>query len=219
MSNVIRATDRNQGVVGVAFNFDDMATQAKTYLEKVRAEAVKIVAKAQKDADGLRKRAEQEGRQAAMQAVDQMVQKQLATVLPGLRQAVADIQHAKQAWLTHWEASGVHLAAAIAKRIIRNELTRQPEITLSLVREALELAAGSTEVRLHLNPDDHRALGKSVQVLIQEMSGMGSPEVVADPAVTRGGCRVETRFGTIDQQFEAQLARIEEELTEQSAEG
>ena len=210
MSNVIRATDRNQGVVGVAFNFDDMATQAKTYLEKVRAEAVKIVAKAQKDADGLRKRAEQEGRQAAMQAVDQMVQKQLATVLPGLRQAVADIQHAKQAWLTHWEASGVHLAAAIAKRIIRNELTRQPEITLSLVREALELAAGSTEVRLHLNPDDHRALGKSVQVLIQEMSGMGSPEVVADPAVTRGGCRVETRFGTIDQQFEAQLARIEE---------
>jgi len=54
-------------------------------------------------------------------------------------------------------------------------------------------------------------LGNAVQVLIQEMSGMGSPEVVADPAVTRGGCRVETRFGTIDQQFEAQLARIEED--------
>ena len=104
MLNVIRATDRNQGVVGVAFNFDDMATQAKTYLEKVRAEGGKDRRRVQKDADGLRKRAEQEGRQAAMQAVDQMVQKQLATVLPGLRQAVADIQHAKQAWLTHWEA-------------------------------------------------------------------------------------------------------------------
>ena len=36
---------------------------------------------------------------------------------------------------------------------------------------------------------------------------------MADPEIARGGCRVETRFGTIDQQFEAQLARIEEELT------
>ena len=141
-----------------------------------------------------------------MQAVEQMVQKQLATVLPALRQAVADIQHAKQAWLTHWEASGVHLAAAIAKRMIRSELTRQPEITLNLVREALELAAGSAEVRIHFNPDDHQALGTQVQVLMQEMSGLGSAEVIADAGVTRGGCRVETRFGTIDQQFEAQLA-------------
>ena len=38
-------------------------------------------------------------------------------------------------------------------------------------------------------------------------------EIVADPAITLGGCRVETRFGIIDQQFEAQLKRIEEELT------
>jgi flagellar biosynthesis/type III secretory pathway protein FliH len=38
--------------------------------------------------------------------------------------------------------------------------------------------------------------------------------VVADPQVSLGGCRVETRFGVIDQQFEAQLARIEQELTD-----
>jgi flagellar biosynthesis/type III secretory pathway protein FliH len=36
--------------------------------------------------------------------------------------------------------------------------------------------------------------------------------LVSDATVTAGGCRVETRFGTIDQQFEAQLARVEEEL-------
>ena len=45
------------------------------------------------------------------------------------------------------------------------------------------------------------------------MSGLGDAEVVADATIERGGCRVETRFGTIDQQFESQLKRIEEELT------
>ena len=50
-------------------------------------------------------------------------------------------------------------------------------------------------------------------MLVQEMSGLGAVEMIADAGVSRGGCRVETRFGAIDQQFEAQLARIEEELT------
>jgi flagellar biosynthesis/type III secretory pathway protein FliH len=34
-----------------------------------------------------------------------------------------------------------------------------------------------------------------------------------DPSITRGGCRLETRHGVIDQQLETQLARIEAELT------
>ena len=84
---------------------------------------------------------------------------------------------------------------------------------MALVREALELAAGSAQIRIHLNPEDRQALGRQVQMLVQEMSGLGAAEMIADAGCRRGGCRVETRFGTIDQQFEAQLARIEEELT------
>ena len=42
-------------------------------------------------------------------------------------------------------------------------------------------------------------------------------EITADATISRGGCRVETRFGTIDQQFESQLKRIEEELTGEPA--
>ena len=68
MSIVIRAADPNLGASGVAFNFDDMAAQAKGYLDRVRAEAVKIVARAQQEADAVRRRAELEGRQAALQA-------------------------------------------------------------------------------------------------------------------------------------------------------
>jgi len=81
------------------------------------------------------------------------------------------------------------------------------------VLEALELATGSPNVRLHLNPEDHKALGTQVRTLIDAMSGLGAAEVTADAAIGRGGCRVETRFGAIDQQFESQLKRIEEELT------
>jgi flagellar assembly protein FliH len=213
MATVIRATDGKLGTSSVAFNLDDMAAEAKNHLDHVRAEAVKIVAKAQQEAAEIRRRAEEEGRRAGQQAVDQVVAKHLATVLPALGEAVKDIHDAQQAWLAHWESCGVHLAAAIAQRLIRGELTRQPQIPVTLVREALELAAGSAQIRIHLHPEDRQALEGHVQMLVQEMSGLGAVELIADEGVSRGGCRVETRFGAIDQQFEAQLARIEEELT------
>jgi len=212
MPTIIRATDQNMATASVAFNFDDMAGQAKNYLDQVRSDAAKIVAQAQQEAAAVRTQAQAQGRQAALAEVDQMIQRQLATVIPALRQAILDIHQAKQAWLAQWETAAIHLAAEIAKRLIRRELSRQPEISLALIREALQLAAGSGSLRLLLNPDDHRALNGQVQRLVEEMSGLGETQIVADASLSPGGCRVETRFGSIDQTFEAQLARVEEEL-------
>ena len=45
-------------------------------------------------------------------------------MIPALRKAILDIHQAKQAWLTQWKAAGVHVAAEIAKRMIRGELMR-----------------------------------------------------------------------------------------------
>jgi flagellar assembly protein FliH len=221
MPTIIKAADHPSAAQGVAFDFDDMAARAGRYLDTVRAEAARIIAAAHQDAAAIRKQAEQEGRKIAESAVDQMVQhrvqeqlgQQLETLLPSLRQAIQDLHHARQAWLAHWEQSAVHVAAAIAARLIRQEISQKPEITLTLVREALELAAGSPHVRVHLNPSDYRALEGQLQMLTQELATLAVPEWIADPQITPGGCRVETRFGVIDQQFEAQLARIEEELT------
>jgi flagellar assembly protein FliH len=213
MATIIRFADLPHAPHGVALNFDDLDAQAGECLAKASAEAAQMVAEARQQADAIRQQAAEEGAQAAVQAVEQMVAEQLAPALAALQQAALDLQHEKQAWLSHWESSAVHLAAAIAARIVRGELRRRPEITLTLVREALELAAGSPNVRLHLNPEDHKTLGAQVRTLVGAMSALGGAEVTADATISQGGCRVETRFGTIDQQLESQLKRIEEELT------
>ncbi len=219
MSTIIKAGEQN--VHSVAFNFDDMAVKAGQYLDKVRAEAAQILAKTRQEAVAIRQKAEEEGRKQAQATVEKMVEQraqelvagQIKTLLPAVQQVIQDLHHARQTWLSHWERSGVHVAAAIAARVIRRELSREPEITLTLLREALELAAGSAQIRVHLNPQDHQSLGRHVEALFRELATAGTPELIADPQITPGGCRVETRFGVIDQQFEAQLARIEEELT------
>ena len=56
MPTIIRATDQNMATAGVAFNFDDMAGQAKKYLDQVRMDAAKIVVQAQQEAAAVRAR-------------------------------------------------------------------------------------------------------------------------------------------------------------------
>jgi flagellar biosynthesis/type III secretory pathway protein FliH len=216
MSTIIKAQDRPAAQRGVAFNFDDMSQQAGKYLDTIRAQAQKIVADAHQEAIAIRQKAEADGKKAAMLAaekgIDLKVSTQLETLLPALRAAIEGVQQARRDCLGHWERSAIHVAAAIAGRVIRKELSHSPEIPLTLIKEALEMAAGSSQPKIHLNPADCAALGNQVQALLAEFSRLGPAELISDPLITQGGCRVETRHGVIDQQFEAQLARIEEEL-------
>jgi flagellar assembly protein FliH len=216
MATVIKSGGPIRAHESGAFNFDDMAAKANQYLEQVRAQAAQILAQAGADAAGIRARAEQEGKAAALktleQTVSERVAKHVATLTPAVRQAVVEIQQAKQTWLKHWESQAVRTAVAIAARVIRRELRQTPDITLALVREALELAAGSAQMQLQLNPNDHQALGAEVRQVIEVVGKLANVEVVASSAVSLGGCRVETRFGVVDQSVEAQLGRIEEEL-------
>lgn len=223
MSTIIKAGSelpRQSGlqIAPLAFNLDDMSHRANDYLGKVRAQAGEILGEARQQADSIRKQAETEGRRAAQQHAEKLIDAKLAqqmqSVLPALQRAVQELSQARQAWLQHWERQAVTVAAQMAERIIRRELATRPEITLDLVREALELAAGSAEISILMNPDDANALGAEVERLVANLRGAGAARIVADPAISRGGCRVETRFGIIDQQLENQLKRIEEELNQ-----
>lgn len=219
MAGIIKASGKrgkNLDSGHVAFNFDDMSDKAKAYLDTVRQDAGKIVTTAKGQADQVRSQAEQKGQQAAVQAAEQTVQtkvaEQMQSVLPAMQQAIEAIIHAKQAWLRQWEKSAVTVAAAIAERIVRRELSQTPQITVELVREALELAAGNDSVKVHLNPCDFDALGNEVKQLADRLSKLAPSDIISDPQVEQGGCVVKTEFGEIDQQIKSQLKRIEQEL-------
>lgn len=217
MATVIKSAAKHGVPQAAAFNFEDLAVKANEYLDQVRKEAEKIIAKANDDAAAIRRRAQMEGHRAGVAQVEKMVEQRLAgqlqTLLPALQSAVRQIEQARQQWLAHWEKAAIRLARAIAERVIRRRLAQEPEISLAWLREALELAAGTAQVVLRLNPQDHQSLRPQVDALLHQMALLGRVEIVADDQISPAGCRVETGFGTIDQQVESQLDRIEAELT------
>jgi flagellar assembly protein FliH len=198
---------------GPAYQFGDMGD---SYLDRVRGEAARIIAQARAEAAQIKAQAAEQGKQSALEAVEASlrtrIDQQLQSLLAALQQAVQQISQSRQAWQRHWETHGVKVAAAIAERIVRRELSRDPEIPLTLVREALQLATGGGRITVRLNPADHAALADRAAELTRQMSLVAAAQIVADPGVSPGGCRVETELGAVDNTLETQLARITEEL-------
>jgi flagellar biosynthesis/type III secretory pathway protein FliH len=136
----------------------------------------------------------------------------MQTILPALQKAVAGLKDERMHWHQQCEATLVRLACRIAERLIRRELRDCPEIPRAWIRESLELASGAATISLRLHPQDLEGLGTGVDRLAEEIGRLAPLKVVADDTLDRGGCVVQTEFGTIDMQLPTQLARLEEEL-------
>jgi len=201
----------------VAYDLTDLASQSDVYLLEVREEAAKIVQQAQQEAAKIRQEAEVAGKRAAEGAIerilDEKVAKQMKTLTPALASAVQQIEDSRQDWLRHWESSATQLACSIAARIIRCELQTRPEIALQWVQEALQMCAGAAEITVRLHPSDHETLGDQVRQLAEVFHPAAGANIVADASISKSGCRIETEFGSIDQQLETQLERLHQELS------
>lgn len=219
MSSVIKTDGSRRPASGMhptPFNMLDVEEKANAYLGQIRGQARQIVERAKVQADAVRTQAKQEGRDQALRDaerhVNQQVQQQIGSLLPALQLAVEGIEQVRAECLTHWQKRVVHLAVAIAERVLRRQLAQAPDVNETLIRESLELAAGNTSLTLHLSPQDHQTLSQRAPELATTLGRLAAADLVADPSVSPGGCIVKTKFGQIDQTIEAQLARIEEEL-------
>jgi flagellar assembly protein FliH len=75
------------------------------------------------------------------------------------------------------------------------------------VRSALRRAGESRKVTVRLHPDDARAVEAAVASR-DLAAGAASVEVVADAALERGDCFVETDFGTVDGRLETRFGEL-----------
>ncbi len=101
------------------------------------------------------------------------------------------------------EEALVNLAMSVARHLVRRELKSDPGQVIAVVREAVSaLPLASQKVMLHLHPED--------AVLVRDRLAVQDGEVpwqvVEDPVLTRGGCRVVTEMSHVDATVEHRVA-------------
>jgi flagellar assembly protein FliH len=102
-------------------------------------------------------------------------------------------------------ADVLDLALHLSRAMLRTALEVKPELVIPVVREAIEyLPTLQQPALLMLNPQD----AEIVRAGIGEELDKGGWRVVPDPAIARGGCKVETATNQIDAQAGARWQRL-----------
>jgi flagellar assembly protein FliH len=101
------------------------------------------------------------------------------------------------------------LAMALARQIVRRELKADPTHIIGIIREAMtKLPVAARDVRVHLHPEDAAVVRQNLAPTESERAW----QIVEDPVMARGGCRVTTVTSRIDARLETRLGAILSEL-------
>lgn len=99
----------------------------------------------------------------------------------------------------------VNLALGIAQQLIRREIKSDPGQVIAVVREAIaSLPMASRSVQLFLHPED----ASIVSEMLTSSDDNQQWQIIEDPTLSRGGCRISTENSQVDATVETSLAAI-----------
>ncbi|KAA3627642.1 MAG: flagellar assembly protein FliH [Proteobacteria bacterium] len=138
-----------------------------------------------------------EGRDAGMAELRQQAQR-LQGAFDLLSHPLEELDQAVEEQL-------LHLVTVVAQQMIRRELKANPGEIVAVVRECLALLpVASREVRVQLHPED----AALVRDALGQPGGERGWQIIEDPVITPGGCRVVTEMSRIDATVESRLIAL-----------
>lgn len=130
--------------------------------------------------------------------------KRAEAMLRRLAETIQELAEVRRSMVRQTERQMVQLALAIARRVVRREVSIDSDLTLTMARVALDRLGDSTAVTIRLNPDDFEATCRQREALFAGSHVTVTP----DGSVSRGGCLVESDFGYVDVSVDAQFQEL-----------
>ena len=133
--------------------------------------------------------------------------KRAEAMLRRVAQTIEELGGLRQTLIHETEREMVQLALTLARRVVHREVTLDPELAAALAHVALERLGTNTPATVRLNPEDYT-------IVAQDGARWGGQTVtvVPDPAISRGGCLVESAFGSVDATIERQFDELSRAL-------
>ena len=113
----------------------------------------------------------------------------------------------------------LEISVEIAKKIIKKETQENSDVTLSIIKEAVEeINKTENKIILKVMPKDVEIIRDKVPEIFSDGTIEAQITVVPDNNIKEGGVIIETSNGIIDATIETQLGIIEKALISQEEE-
>lgn len=158
-----------------------------------------ILVAARIEADEIRQAAYREGYEEGYREAERAGREIRAQAQAVLKQA----EEIRAQTLNDLEPEVLELAVDIARRMVAEQLTLEPETISGIVRTALERVRDRERFLVYAHPQDARVLETRLDDFRQLVSPDAVIKIIADESIQAGGCRIETELGLVDATLES----------------
>ena len=111
--------------------------------------------------------------------------------------------------LANAEGDIIELACRVAAKIIGRDLERDPATLIEICATATESARAAKAMIMRVNPKDAALLREKKPKLMEQIGRTLELAIREDADIERGGCIIQTEFGSIDAQIRTQVDMLQ----------
>jgi flagellar assembly protein FliH len=190
--------------------------EANGLIINAQNKAKKITAQAKKEGEILKVQAMEEGKKSGYQTGYQegflAGQAEVDKVIKQKEAVILDLKAAQQKMFTDNEQAMVELALAIAEKVIHKQVDLDPSVTVEIAKSVLREAHAGESYLLFVHPSKLESMVQYKSQLAPQMPMGATLQIMADPEIAGGGCRLETNLGFSDGTIESQLNEVKKAL-------
>jgi len=112
------------------------------------------------------------------------------------------------------EEQVIRIILLIVRKVVKAISEEQKGVVIENIKAALNKIKGKTEVIIRVNTEDLELATEHKEELMQMFEELQHVTILEDTRVDKGGCIIETDFGSVDARISTQLNEIEEKIRE-----
>lgn len=175
----------------------EIANIENNYLNKLEAE---------------KKIAWQNGNQAGLKQAQNQMLSQVQILTEQMKSMLNSLSIQAESIIEYHEQEILKLVIKIARKIIDTEVSLNPEIVLNVLKNSLNFLNEKEEIKVLVNSNDWTIVKDNLKKLSLTIDLPENIEIISNPNIAQGGCRIDFKAGSIDADLETQFAEIQRKL-------
>jgi len=188
--------------------YADAMTRLQQEQERVKKESEAILAQARAQEAEIEKQAYDKGFAAGRKEALQLGRDELRTKSIKIDELLKDISDTRRQLYDKYHRDVVTLMQAMLERILFHEVSVNPRVIKACLKATLGYVVENSTVTVHLHVNDLNRLKEAGLDDPELLTGFKQLELTEDPAISEGGCLLETGFGEVDATLESRRDKL-----------
>ncbi len=189
-------------------------TESNNIINKAKEQADMIIQDAKSQANEVLESARSKGEEDGWEEGFSRGEEEVNRLIARLNRILSSTIQKRNEVIEEAEAQIIDIIVAVARKVVKTITETHKNIVVEQIKQALSKLKGRAEITIRINVEDLMMTTKHKKDFIQMVEGIENVKILEDNSVDKGGCIINTDFGSIDARISSQLSELEQKIKE-----